>query len=127
MTGTVEYCAYANAKRRCNTDPEFPCFSSYYGRGIRFEFKNFEEFYAELGPRPSPEHSVDRIDPTGNYCKGNVRWATRDVQMANRRGQWYLWREELISLDNGYPEEIGFKWHAQWVCPVNAGFATTEP
>jgi hypothetical protein len=119
MSGTPEHCAYANAKRRCNPDPEWICFPYYAERGVKFLFKNFQEFYAELGPRPSPEYSVDRIDPTGNYCKGNVRWETRDVQGRNKRGQWFVWRESIESLDNGYPEEIGFKMHAQWICPVN--------
>lgn len=121
MSDTPEYTAFHNAMKRCDTDPDWVCFPSYAAKGIRFEFNSFEEWFAELGFRPSPEHSVDRINPLGNYCKGNVRWSTKDVQMANRRGQWYVYRESIESLDNGYPEEIGFLMHAQWVCPVNNG------
>jgi hypothetical protein len=44
----------------------------------------------ELGTRPGPEYSVDRIDPNGNYCASNVRWALKDVQQTNKRGQWLL-------------------------------------
>ena len=56
------------------------------GRGIKFLFKNFDEFYAELGPRPSEDHTLDRFpDNDGNYEVGNVRWALPAEQLRNRR------------------------------------------
>jgi len=75
-------------------------------------------------PRPTPEHSVDRIDPNGNYEKGNIRWATRDVQSMNKRGQWYVRVEEQISepWDDDYTSAPGFtryKMIATWLRPVN--------
>lgn len=80
---TVEYKAYCHAKARCNNpnDHKYPI---YGGRGIKFLFKSFPEFYAELGPRPA-KHSLDRIDVDGHYEVGNVRWATAKVQSNNRR------------------------------------------
>jgi hypothetical protein len=56
----------------------------YGGRGIKFLFTSFEQFLAELGPRPSGM-SLDRIENDGNYEPGNVRWATRSEQVQNRR------------------------------------------
>jgi hypothetical protein len=44
-----------------------------------------DDFIACVGPRPSPHHSLDRIDPDGNYEDGNVRWATKLVQARNKR------------------------------------------
>lgn len=59
-------------------------YKNYGGRGIRVEFASFEEFLAEVGPKP-PGTSIDRIDNDGNYAPGNVRWATRSQQDHNKR------------------------------------------
>ena len=60
----------------------------YYGaRGITISehwFK-FENFYADMGERPSKKLSIDRINNDGNYEPGNCRWATAKQQLANRR------------------------------------------
>ena len=48
---------------------------------------SFEHFYRDMGPRPSKQHSVDRIDPFGPYSKDNCRWATADVQANNIRAR----------------------------------------
>lgn len=84
MAGTPEYFAYMNAKKRCEC-PTNSAWMDYGGRGIRFLFESLEEFYADLGPKPTPAHSVDRIDNDGNYEPGNVRWSLPDVQRRNQR------------------------------------------
>jgi hypothetical protein len=43
------------------------------------------EFFADVGPRPSPQHSIDRIDSNDHYRVGNCRWATPKEQTHNRR------------------------------------------
>ncbi len=84
---TPEYAAFCRAKSRCE-NPRNPNYPRYGGRPdlpVEMRF-TFEEWYAELGPRPSPKHSVDRWpDPWGHYEPGNVRWATAKEQLANRR------------------------------------------
>jgi hypothetical protein len=76
-----EYKIYYGAKHRCldKNDPD------YGGRGIKFLYSRFEEFLADVGPRPSSEHSLDRKEVNGNYEPGNCRWATAEEQHANRR------------------------------------------
>lgn len=83
MSGTPECDAYHNARHRC-TDPKFDGYENYGGRGIKFLFTSFEQFFAELGSRPEGK-TLDRINNDGNYEPGNVRWATNSAQKKNRR------------------------------------------
>jgi hypothetical protein len=78
-----EYNAFSTAKDRC-TNPDAQAYRNYGKRGIEFRFKNFAEFIAHIGPRPTGR-SLDRIDNNGHYEIGNVRWATREEQAQNKR------------------------------------------
>lgn len=82
----AELKAWYEMKARCYT-PSNKKYSHYGARGIAVCAKwldSFESFLADVGPRPSPQHSLDRIDVNGNYEPGNVRWATQKVQQRNR-------------------------------------------
>lgn len=81
---STEYAAYRSALQRC-TDPNVRNWKDYGGRGIRFRFKSFDEFFTALGKKPSPKLSLDRINNDGHYESGNVRWATRREQVNNQR------------------------------------------
>jgi hypothetical protein len=77
------YISYTAAKGRCENSKD-PSYKYYGGRGIRFKFKDFSDFHAELGDRPTGK-SLDRFpDNDGDYEPGNVRWATAKMQAANR-------------------------------------------
>jgi hypothetical protein len=87
MYGTPEYRAWANAKLRC-FNPRREDYARYGGRGITMDpifVESFEAFLKEVGFRPSPKHSLDRIDNEGHYAPGNVRWATASEQNTNQR------------------------------------------
>ena len=79
-----EYQIYLGAKQRC-LNPKKTGYANYGGRGIRFLYKNFEEFYADLGPMPSPKHTIERKDNNADYAPGNCIWFTRKQQSNNRR------------------------------------------
>jgi hypothetical protein len=76
-----ELVAYNQAQKRC-ANLNNP---NYGGRGIKFLFTSFEQFFAEVGAKPTPKHSLDRFpDNDGNYEPGNVRWATSSQQNKNK-------------------------------------------
>lgn len=84
---TAEYRAWCNMIDRCER-PSNRSFAHYGGRGISICERwrsDFAAFLADVGARPSPEHSIDRIDVDGNYEPENVRWATRKQQARNTR------------------------------------------
>ena len=85
--GTPEYAAYLEAKKRCNPQIKDENLKKQYsGRGIKFLFTSFDQFLADVGRRPTPAHTLDRMYNDGNYEPGNVRWATRSEQRLNQRG-----------------------------------------
>lgn len=87
MSHTPEYRTWAGMIQRC-TNPKTKRFPDYGGRGIKIcdRWLVFENFYADMGDRPSSGHSLDRYpDNDGNYEPGNCRWATRSQQQLNKR------------------------------------------
>lgn len=80
-----QYRTWQSMIRRC-VDPNHISFRYYGARGISVceRWQTFENFLADMPPRPSREHSIDRINVNGNYEPGNVRWATAVEQGRNK-------------------------------------------
>lgn len=95
MSSSLEFKTWVGMIDRCSrvgrTD-----FARYGGRGIRVcqrWLDSFENFYADMGSRPSRKHSIDRINNDGDYEPQNCRWATPHDQRVNQR------RVELLTFE----------------------------
>lgn len=79
----------------------------YFGKLDDPRWNRFENFYADMGERPSPKHSIDRIDGTKGYSKENCRWATSKEQIRNRRvTRWVTYQGRTQCLKD-WADEVG--------------------
>jgi hypothetical protein len=84
---TTEYQIWHGMIQRCE-HPKNGSYQWYGARGIRVCERwrcSFEAFFSDMGPRPSLDHSIDRIERDGDYEPGNCRWATGKEQFSNQR------------------------------------------
>jgi hypothetical protein len=95
LSNTVEYRLWVGMITRC-TNPKRNKYQDYGGRGIvvcdRWR-SSFEDFFSDMGHRPSPRHSIERINNDGNYEPTNCKWATKREQLRNTR------RNRILALN----------------------------
>jgi hypothetical protein len=73
-------------RQRCE-NPNLPRYYDWGGRGVTVcdRWQKFENFFVDMGEKPTPRHSIDRINNHGNYEPSNCRWATPEQQQRNSR------------------------------------------
>lgn len=92
MSGTPTYKAWTGMRKRCR-NPNTVGWEYYGGAGVTVcaRWDSFANFLADLGERPAPGLSLDRISSDGPYAPGNVRWTDAVTQARNRRPR--RWRK----------------------------------
>ncbi len=125
--GSIEYKIWGSMKQRCNY-PGHRSYSRYGAKGIRVcpEWEDdFERFLADMGPRPSSEHSIDRIDGAKGYSPDNCRWATRIEQGRNKSSnQKILYQGREITVAEA--AEISGSSHSTILSRLKRGWSSPE-
>lgn len=89
---TPEYRAWSHMRARCKLN-----FKGYEHVQVCERWQDFDNFLADMGPRPSDQYSIDRYpNPWGHYEPGNCRWATRKQQSNNFRKTWHRRLAEIV-------------------------------
>lgn len=108
MSKSPEYAVWCRMHERC-TNPRVARYSRYGGRGIKVceRWARFENFYADMGPLPSRQHSIGRIDNDGDYTPDNCRWETSIEQANNKESNTFLeWNGKRQTISE-WSREIG--------------------
>lgn len=111
MRHSPEYSVWCGIKERCN-NPNAECYARYGGRGISIcpRWQNsFEAFFEDMGPRPTPNHSVERKDNAKGYDPSNCRWATRVEQGQNKRNNILISARGLTKTAAAWGRITGIK------------------
>lgn len=105
-----EYRAWSGMHTRTR-NRRFKDWRLYGGRGIRVceRWKSFANFFADMGPKPTPKHTLDRISSDGNYEPSNCRWATPKEQARNwsSRNRLLTFESETLPL-SAWAERLGW-------------------
>lgn len=107
------YMTWGRMVKRCYNKND-SSYSRYGGRGISVckRWLIFENFLENMGEPPTKNHSIDRINNDGNYCKSNCRWATSKQQQRNTRNNLMITHNGQTFCLAEWSERTGIKKHS---------------
>lgn len=108
ITKNPAYNVWKKMRDRCN-NPRSDNYKWYGAKGVRVckRWDDFATFLADMGPRPSTDHTIDRIDPNKGYNPLNCRWATRLEQQRSKRHHWKVEVDGIEMLAVDYAKMVG--------------------
>lgn len=122
MRYTTEYNSWRGMKERCQ-NPNSTKYHLYGSRGITVcqRWQDFEAFFEDMGTKPTPSHTIERINNNGNYEPDNCNWIPHDKQAVNRRNNHLItidgvtltiaeWRRHFGISKNAYDGRIHLGW-----------------
>lgn len=123
---TGAYQSWKCMKGRCQ-QPSHIEFHRYGARGIKVcdRWESFENFLADMGDRPKG-CSIDRVDPNGDYCPENCRWADGKTQSRNRRNSKMLTIDDRTMCLSEWAEQPGAAHYKTIYKRLKDGWATSE-
>jgi hypothetical protein len=124
LSETKFYRTYHHMRQRCE-NPKMPNYHKYGGKGIRCEWRSFEDFMrdmyasyqAHIERHGENNTTIDRIDSNGDYCKANCRWATYETQNNNRK----TYRNAVLVERNGETKSLD-----QWAIELGLSLNTVR-
>lgn len=121
---TPEYGSWGGMKQRC-TNPNSVKYPTYGGRGIKVcdsWMNSFNNFFTDMGRKPSRRHTLHRIDNDGNYEPSNCEWATPKVQGRNTTRTVFVEIDGIRLCLSGWYEKLNIKpWQATEMTRVRFG------
>jgi hypothetical protein len=111
----AEYSAWGAMWKRC-TQQSHRHFANYGGRGIKVceRWSDFWAFYADMGPRPTAAHTIERSDGDGDYEPHNCYWATRKQQNNNRKNNVFVEHGGRRMTLAQWADELGISYPTLW-------------
>jgi hypothetical protein len=108
---TPEYWVWIAMRARCG-NPSHRFYAKYGGAGIRVcaRWEHFENFLADMGERPSPQHTIERLENSIGYQPNNCVWATRRDQAINRRSVINVTHQGKTQCLKDWSRELGINY-----------------
>ncbi len=132
MKRSPKYSVWGGILTRCDNEKDLN-YKKYGARGITIcdRWRKFENFYSDMGKRPSANYSIDRIDNSKGYFKENCRWATLIVQANNKTNNRMIEYNGKTQPLSQWAREVGIGRNALklrlnrgW--PLQKAFSTPE-